>query len=49
MGRSLPLEFEISQGEYAGRPSTLFLQVGLDRAIRVSGEVIELGRGTITL
>jgi PhzF family phenazine biosynthesis protein len=49
MGRSLPLEFEISQGEYAGRPSTLFLQVGLDRTIRVSGEVIELGRGTITL
>lgn len=49
MGRSLPLEFEISQGEYAGRPSTLFLQVGIDRAIRVSGEVIELGRGTITL
>ncbi|HEX4677481.1 MAG TPA: PhzF family phenazine biosynthesis protein, partial [Steroidobacteraceae bacterium] len=49
MGRSLPQEFEISQGEYAGRPSTLFLQVGVDRAIRVSGEVIELGRGTITL
>jgi len=49
MGRSLPQEFEISQGEYAGRPSTLFLQVGIDRAIRVSGEVIELGRGTITL
>jgi predicted PhzF superfamily epimerase YddE/YHI9 len=43
MGRSLPQEFEISQGEYAGRPSTLFLQVGSDRAIRVSGEVIELG------
>ena len=49
MGRSLPQEFEISQGEYAGRPSTLFLQVGIDRTIRVSGEVIELGRGTITL
>jgi PhzF family phenazine biosynthesis protein len=49
MGRTLPQEFEISQGEYAGRPSTLFLQVGSDRAIRVSGEVIELGRGTITL
>jgi PhzF family phenazine biosynthesis protein len=49
MGRSLPQEYEISQGEYAGRPSTLFLQVGIDRTIRVSGEVIELGRGTITL
>jgi PhzF family phenazine biosynthesis protein len=42
-------EFEIAQGEYTGRPSTLFLQVGTDRSIRVSGEVIELGRGTINL
>jgi trans-2,3-dihydro-3-hydroxyanthranilate isomerase len=49
MGRRLPCEFEISQGEYAGRPSTLFLRVGADRSIRVSGDVIELGRGTITL
>jgi len=49
MGRPLPQELEISQGEYAGRPSTLFLHVASDRAIRVSGEVIELGRGTITL
>jgi trans-2,3-dihydro-3-hydroxyanthranilate isomerase len=49
MGRSLPQEYEISQGEYAGRPSTLFLQVGADRSIRVSGEVIVLGKGTITL
>ncbi len=49
MGRSMSRELEISQGEYTGRPSTLFLQVGADRGIRVSGEVIELGRGTITL
>ena len=49
MGRPLPQELEISQGEYAGRPSTLFLQVGTDRNIRVSGEVIVLGSGTITL
>jgi trans-2,3-dihydro-3-hydroxyanthranilate isomerase len=49
MGRSLPQEQEISQGEYAGRPSTLFLQVGADRSIGVSGEVIVLGKGTITL
>ncbi|MDB6089091.1 MAG: hypothetical protein JWN85_1875 [Gammaproteobacteria bacterium] len=49
MGRPLPCEFEISQGEYAGRPSTLFLRVGTDRSIRVSGDVIELGRGSITL
>jgi trans-2,3-dihydro-3-hydroxyanthranilate isomerase len=49
MGTSLPQDFEISQGEYAGRPSTLFLHVGSDRGIRVSGDVIEIGRGTITL
>jgi trans-2,3-dihydro-3-hydroxyanthranilate isomerase len=49
MGRPLPQELEISQGEYAGRPSTLLLHVTNDRAIRVSGEVIELGKGTITL
>jgi PhzF family phenazine biosynthesis protein len=48
LGRPLPQELEISQGEYAGRPSTLFLHVSSDRAIRVSGEVIELGRGTIS-
>jgi trans-2,3-dihydro-3-hydroxyanthranilate isomerase len=49
LGRPLPQELEISQGEYAGRPSTLFLHVNSDRTIRVSGEVIELGKGTITL
>jgi PhzF family phenazine biosynthesis protein len=48
-GRPLPQEFEISQGEYAGRPSKLFLTVGADRSIRVSGEVIVLGKGSITL
>jgi trans-2,3-dihydro-3-hydroxyanthranilate isomerase len=48
LARPLPQELEISQGEYAGRPSTLFLQVGNDRAIRVSGEVIELGKGTLS-
>jgi predicted PhzF superfamily epimerase YddE/YHI9 len=49
MGRSEAQNFEISQGEYTGRPSTLFLEVGADRSIRVSGDVIELGSGTITL
>jgi predicted PhzF superfamily epimerase YddE/YHI9 len=49
LGYALPQELEISQGQYAGRPSTLYLQVGVDRAIRVSGEVIVLGRGTLTL
>jgi PhzF family phenazine biosynthesis protein len=49
MGRALPCEFEIAQGEYTGRPSSLRLRVDAQQAIFVSGEVIELGRGTITL
>jgi predicted PhzF superfamily epimerase YddE/YHI9 len=39
----------ISQGEQIGRPSTLYLDVDTDRQIRVGGDVIELGRGSITL
>jgi trans-2,3-dihydro-3-hydroxyanthranilate isomerase len=49
MGRTLPCEFEISQGEYTGRPSSLRLRVDAERRILVSGDVIELGRGTINL
>src|SRR5438046_1338637 len=49
MGRALPCEFEIAQGEYTGRPSALRLRVDADRQIYVSGDVIELGRGTINL
>ena len=46
-GRRLPSHFEISQGEYAGRPSTLLLDVDGDGQIFVSGDVIELARGTL--
>jgi trans-2,3-dihydro-3-hydroxyanthranilate isomerase len=49
MGRRLPCEFEISQGEYAGRPSALRLRVDEERHVLVSGDVIELGRGSVTL
>jgi trans-2,3-dihydro-3-hydroxyanthranilate isomerase len=49
MGRALPCEFDISQGEYAGRPSALRLQVDAERQVLVSGEVLEIGRGTISL
>ena len=49
MGRVLPCEFEISQGEYSGRPSSLRLRVDAERRISVSGDVIELGRGSVTL
>ena len=48
-GRTLPCEFDIVQGEYTGRPSSLRLAVDGGRQIFVSGEVIELGRGVIHL
>jgi trans-2,3-dihydro-3-hydroxyanthranilate isomerase len=48
-GRALPSSLEISQGEYAGRPSTLFLHVDREKRIFVGGDVIELGRGVVTL
>lgn len=38
----------VSQGDEAGRPSTLYLEAG-PGAIRVGGDVVELGRGTIRL
>jgi trans-2,3-dihydro-3-hydroxyanthranilate isomerase len=43
----LPCDLVISQGEQIGRPSSLYLSIDLDRQIRVSGEVIELGRGSL--
>ena len=48
-GRALPCEFDISQGEYTGRTSALRLRVDEERRVMVSGEVIELGRGSINL
>lgn len=48
-GRTLPCEFEISQGEYTGRPSALRLRVDEERQVLVSGDVIELGRGSVSL
>jgi trans-2,3-dihydro-3-hydroxyanthranilate isomerase len=49
MQQPLPLRYEISQGEMTGRPSTLYLEVASDRHIRVSGDVVDLGAGTVTL
>ena len=49
MARPLPATLSLSQGEAVQRPSALQLEVGTDRAIRVSGEVIELGRGSVEL
>jgi len=47
MARALPCNLVISQGEQIARPSSLYLNIELDRQIRVSGEVIELGRGSL--
>ena len=49
MARERPCRFEIAQGEQTGRPSILCLDVDADQRVRVSGDVVELGRGTITL
>lgn len=49
MKRALPQSFEISQGEYTGRSSTLHLDVDRDGYIHVAGDIIELGRGTVRL
>jgi trans-2,3-dihydro-3-hydroxyanthranilate isomerase len=49
MGRALPLRVEIAQGELVGRPSSLYLEVTEDRQIRVGGDVVELGAGSVTL
>ncbi len=45
----LPLQRVLHQGEQVGRPSILTLDVDAARSIRVCGEVIELGRGSIDL
>ena len=49
MNEALPLALEISQGELVGRPSTLFLDISRERRVRVGGDVIELGSGTMTI
>jgi PhzF family phenazine biosynthesis protein len=49
MGRRPPLNFEVSQGEFIGRPSTLQLEVNTDNEVFVGGTVIEIGSGHIVL
>ena len=48
-GAQLPQRIAISQGEQVARPCRLGLEVTADRRILVSGRVIQLGRGAITL
>lgn len=45
----LPLTRVLHQGQFVGRPSMLTLDVDAARTVRVSGEVIELGRGCVEL
>ena len=45
----LPLTRVLHQGQFVGRPSILTLEVDATRTVRVSGEVIELGRGCVEL
>jgi trans-2,3-dihydro-3-hydroxyanthranilate isomerase len=49
MQQALPVQVQISQGEFVGRPSTLFLEVSGDGQVFVGGDVSEIGRGTVTL
>ena len=49
MGRRPPLDFEVSQGEFIGRPSTLQLEVNTDNEVFVGGDVIEIGSGIVNL
>ena len=48
-GAPLPQRLAIAQGEAVGRPCHLGLEVTIDRQIRVSGRVIEIAQGTVTL
>jgi len=49
MRRALPSTLIAAQGEQVGRPPTLFLDIDQGDRIRVGGDVIELGRGSVTL
>ena len=48
-GTELPLRVAIDQGAQTGRPCAVGLRVTAGREIYVSGRVVELARGTVTL
>jgi PhzF family phenazine biosynthesis protein len=48
-GAALPLRMMIAQGDAVGRPCRLGLEVTAEHRIRVSGRVVELARGVVTL
>jgi len=49
MQQPLPVDLRISQGEFVGRPSSLYLQVTTLRDIFVGGDVLEIGRGSVNI
>jgi PhzF family phenazine biosynthesis protein len=48
-GAALPQRLAIAQGDLVGRPCRLMLEVTGARRIRVSGRVVELGRGAVSV
>jgi len=48
-GATPPKKLTVDQGEAVGRPCRLGLEVTTDRRIRVSGRVVEIARGTLTI
>ncbi|HYG45977.1 MAG TPA: PhzF family phenazine biosynthesis protein [Bordetella sp.] len=48
-GRTLPARILVQQGDQVARPCRLYLDVAPGGAIRVGGNVIELGRGTVRI
>lgn len=48
-GRQRPARILVEQGDQVSRPCRLYLDVAADGAIRVGGNVIELGRGTLRI
>lgn len=48
-GAALPQALIVDQGQAVGRPCRLALTVSSERTIRVSGRVIQIGRGTLDL
>jgi PhzF family phenazine biosynthesis protein len=48
-GHALPLEMTLRQGDAVKRPSRLGLRVDTDRAIYVSGDVIDVASGSFTI
>jgi PhzF family phenazine biosynthesis protein len=48
-GRTLPVGVDVRQGDAVDRPSRLRLDVDAERSIRVGGDVLEIGRGRVSL